>query len=113
MDNAGYSHTGSTTSSSFEGVHRVSDDDDEMVDIGGATLDFSSADNDDPPLSSAHLLPPNEQRSEIALTIRADGRTDGRTSSRFTEQTPPPPPHPLGQSHATSALSQPITAVHI
>ncbi|CAL8241388.1 unnamed protein product [Merluccius merluccius] len=44
MDNAGY-NTGS-----FDGLHQVSDDD-EMVDIAGATLDFSTTD-DDPPLNS-------------------------------------------------------------
>lgn len=53
MDNSGYS-TGS-----FDGLHRPSDDDDDdLVDIAGATLDFSSTD-DDPPLSSGnctHIL---------------------------------------------------------
>ncbi|KAJ3585574.1 hypothetical protein NHX12_014293 [Muraenolepis orangiensis] len=46
MDNAGYNK------GSFDGLHQVSDDDDdEMVDIAGATLDFSTTD-DDPPLNS-------------------------------------------------------------
>ena len=51
MDNSGY-NTGS-----FDGLHPVSDDDDddEMVDIAGATLDFSNTD-DDPPLNSGEGL---------------------------------------------------------
>ncbi|KAK5615925.1 hypothetical protein CRENBAI_020035 [Crenichthys baileyi] len=40
MENPGYS------SGSFDGLHHPSDDDDdEMVDIAGATLDFSSTDD--------------------------------------------------------------------
>lgn len=39
-------------SGSFDGLHHSSDeDDDDLVDIAGATLDFSSTD-DVPPLSS-------------------------------------------------------------
>lgn len=50
MDNAGY-RTGS-----FDGLHHASsDDDDELVDIAGATLDFSSTD-DVPPLKSGRQL---------------------------------------------------------
>lgn len=46
MENPGY------CSGSFDGLYHPSDDDDdEMVDIAGATLDFSTTD-DDPPLSS-------------------------------------------------------------
>lgn len=45
MENPGYR-------GSFDGLHHPSDDDDdEMVDIAGATLDFSSTD-DVPPLST-------------------------------------------------------------
>lgn len=46
MENPGY------RAGSFDGLHHPSDDDDdEMVDIAGATLDFSSTD-DVPPLST-------------------------------------------------------------
>lgn len=46
MENPGY------CSGSFDGLHHPSDDDDdEMVDIAGATLDFSTTD-DVPPLST-------------------------------------------------------------
>lgn len=45
-DNPGY------RSGSFDGLHHSSDeDDDDLVDIAGATLDFSSTD-DVPPLNS-------------------------------------------------------------
>lgn len=48
MENPGY-RTGS-----LDSLHHPSDDDDdEMVDIAGATLDFSTTD-DDPPLSSGN-----------------------------------------------------------
>lgn len=46
MENPGY------CTGSFDGLHHPSDDDDDdMVDIAGATLDFSSTD-DVPPLNS-------------------------------------------------------------
>lgn len=48
MENPGY------CTGSFDGLHHPSDDDDdEMVDIAGATLDFSTTD-DVPPLSSGN-----------------------------------------------------------
>lgn len=49
MDNPGYHRSGSSLDQ-----HPSSDDDDQMVDIAGATLDFSSTD-DVPPLSSGKL----------------------------------------------------------
>ncbi|KAK5893270.1 hypothetical protein CgunFtcFv8_006159 [Champsocephalus gunnari] len=48
MENAGF------RSESFDSLHHPSeDDDDEMVDIAGATLDFSATE-DDPPLGSGN-----------------------------------------------------------
>lgn len=50
MENPGY------CTGSFDGLHHPSDDDDDdMVDIAGATLDFSSTD-DDPPLSAGNCM---------------------------------------------------------
>lgn len=49
MDNPGY------CSGTFDGLqHPSDDDDDEMVDIAGATLDFSTTD-DVPPLNAGKL----------------------------------------------------------
>lgn len=53
MENPGY------CTGSFDGLHHPSDDDDdEMVDIAGATLDFSSTD-DVPPLASGNFTFPS------------------------------------------------------
>ena len=71
MDNAGY-NTGS-----FDGLHQVSDDvddDDEMVDIAGATLDFSNTD-DDPPLNSGEGLPGAGPGSAHVLDERSVNQT--------------------------------------
>lgn len=49
MENPGY------CTGSFDGLsHPSDDDDDDMVDIAGATLDFSSTD-DVPPLSAGNI----------------------------------------------------------
>lgn len=66
MENPGY------RSGSFDGLHRPSsdDDDDEMVDIAGATLDFSSTD-DVPPLSSGKklLVQPQEVQMRFSMWV--------------------------------------------
>ncbi|XP_033962437.1 H(+)/Cl(-) exchange transporter 5 [Pseudochaenichthys georgianus] len=60
MENAGF------RSGSFDSLHNPSeDDDDEMVDIAGATLDFSATE-DDPPLGSGSYEEPGSSSSGAA-----------------------------------------------
>lgn len=71
METSGY------LSNSFDGLHSNDEDDDEMVDIAGATLDFSSSD-DVPPLCSGMWFCIQQPLTSGHCVLMSDWQSSGQ-----------------------------------